>query len=224
MKQHPIKHLFMLIIYFFSLIIPITIIGFDLIISKFFKISLSEHQLFILSYLFIGFIALLLYGREFLSSFRYLKKKPLRKLLGILGLYISCQILLILLLTYLKIEPQQTENNNAVIDFISSFPLFVGILIVVILGPFVEEIIFRHILIGELSKVIPSPFAVILSMISFVLLHSHKYPELIYYVPLTASMTLAYLISEKKVSYSYLFHILNNAITVLFVSSGFLTV
>lgn len=213
----------MLTLYFFSLIIPITSTVIHFFVQSIFGFSLSEHSLFIVVYALLAGVALLLYGHEFIASFSYFKEKTGKKILGIFALYLLCQIFLVVLLKLLNMEPQQTENNQAVIDMVSSTPFFISVLIISILGPMVEEIIFRHILIGELSKKVPLVFSSLLSMVLFVLLHSHKYPELIYYIPLTVVITSTYLISKKKVSYSYLFHLVNNLITISVISSGLLT-
>ncbi|WP_462273884.1 lysostaphin resistance A-like protein [Filifactor alocis] len=209
------KPFFMLVIYFFSVVIPIFSVVVRALLPHVLHTTFSEPALIGIEYTLLFCITMSLYGKDVWDSFAYLKQKPFKKIFFVLFLYISSLLLLFVLLYVLDIPPEQTENNQIVLEYVKSVPFLWALILISVFGAIVEEVVFRHIMIGHFSKKIPTFLAVSLSMTCFVLLHSFHYPELVHYIPLTLMITTSYLVSEKNMSISFLFHFINNAISVI---------
>jgi len=80
--------------------------------------------------------------------------------------------------------------------------------------PLVEEMFYRHILIGKLSAYAPTWLVASISAALFAYMHSHQWQDFFSYLPLSIVLTLIYVKSGKNVAYSWLFHALNNTIMV----------
>jgi CAAX amino terminal protease family protein len=80
--------------------------------------------------------------------------------------------------------------------------------------PLVEEMFYRHILIGKLSAYAPTWLVASISATLFAYMHSHQWQDFFSYLPLSIVLTLIYVKSGKNVAYSWLFHALNNTIMV----------
>ena len=209
------KPFFMLVIYFFSVVIPIFPLVVKTILSHVLHTTFSEPALIGIEYTLLFCITMSLYGKDVLNSFAYFKQKLFKTIFLVLFLYISSLLLLLILLSVLNIPAEQTENNQMVFDYVKSVPLVWALILISVFGAIVEEVVFRHIMIGHFSKKIPTFIATTLSMTCFVLLHSFHYPKLVNYIPLTLMITISYLISKKNMSVSLLFHFINNALSVI---------
>ncbi|WP_179871740.1 CPBP family intramembrane glutamic endopeptidase [Bacillus cereus] len=107
------------------------------------------------------------------------------------------------------------QNEIALRETAVNTPLLWSILITGILGPIVEEIVFRHILIGQLSKSLPTILTVILSIICFTGSHIIGYDpfvisEAIPYLPIAFITTFVYLKSNKTIVYPMAIHMCSN--------------
>ncbi|WP_431739945.1 CPBP family intramembrane glutamic endopeptidase [Lactococcus petauri] len=72
-----------------------------------------------------------------------------------------------------------------------------------ILGPLLEEIIFRRILIKDLSTFINEKFAIVFSLLAFALLHvDGNIMDIFSYIPLSIVITISYIISKKNIAYA----------------------
>ena len=80
--------------------------------------------------------------------------------------------------------------------------------------PLVEEIFYRHILIGKLSAYAPTWAVASTSVLLFAYMHCHQWQDMIAYLPISIVLTLVYVFSRKSVAYSWMFHALNNSIMV----------
>ncbi|MBF7016406.1 CPBP family intramembrane glutamic endopeptidase [Staphylococcus durrellii] len=108
----------------------------------------------------------------------------------------------------------ETQNEIA-IQGIFSKPFFLPItfLLIVIAGPFIEELFFRHLLIGELGKKFNFKVMGVISVISFSMMHvtSAASPlEFGSYCIIAIGIVYAYLKSGKKLGVSVCLHMLNN--------------
>ena len=108
------------------------------------------------------------------------------------------------------------ENQQQVMNALNDgtlglvFTFFVGIGV-----PVIEEIFFRHILIGKLSAYAPTWLVASISAALFAYMHSHQWQDFLMYLPLSIVLTLVYVKSGKNVAYSWLFHALNNSIMLI---------
>ncbi|MGQ0440994.1 lysostaphin resistance A-like protein, partial [Bacillus sp. B-TM1] len=84
-----------------------------------------------------------------------------------------------------------------------------------ILGPIIEEIVFRYILLNRFSHYIGTAIASIISIIIFTVLHTNQLSDIAIYLPGSVILTAAYLISKRSIAYVMAIHMLNNCITFI---------
>ena len=161
-------------------------------------------------------IVLALFSREFFPAFTYLRTRPFLKILLLFGLWILVVIVQAATrIALYGLNPPIADNQQAVINAIFDggtglvFCFFVAIGV-----PMVEEIFYRHILIGKLSAYAPTWLVASISAALFAYMHSHQWQDFFTYLPISLVLTLVYVMSGKNVAYSWLFHALNNSIMV----------
>ena len=162
-------------------------------------------------------MVLAFFGREFFPAFTYLRTRPVRKTALLLGLW----LLVVIVQASVRFalyggNPPVAENQQQVMNALNDgtlglvFTFFVGIGV-----PVIEEIFFRHILIGKLSAYAPTWLVASISAALFAYMHSHQWQDFFMYLPLSIVLTLVYVKSGKNVAYSWLFHALNNSIMLI---------
>ena len=162
-------------------------------------------------------MALAFFGREFFPAFTYLRTRPVRKIAILFGLWflvtaIQAASRIALYGHNQPIAENQQQVMNALNDGTLGlvFTFFVGIGV-----PVIEEMFFRHILIGKLSAYAPTWLVASISAALFAYMHSHQWQDFLMYLPLSIGLTLVYVKSGKNVAYSWLFHALNNSIMLI---------
>ena len=161
-------------------------------------------------------LVLAFFAREFFPAFSYLRTRPVRKIALLFGLW----LLVVIVQASVRFalyggNPPVAENQQQVINAIFDggtglvFCFFVAIGV-----PMVEEIFYRHILIGKLSAYAPTWLVASFSAALFAYMHCHQWQDFFTYLPLSIVLTLVYVMSGKNVAYSWLFHALNNSIMV----------
>ena len=162
-------------------------------------------------------IVLALFSREFFPAFSYLRTRPFLKIPLLFGLWILVVIVQAATrIALYGLNPPVAENQQQVINAMFDggtgliFCFFVAIGV-----PMVEEIFYRHILIGKLSAYAPTWIVASISAALFAYMHSHQWQDFFSYLPLSIILTLVYVKSGKNVAYSWLFHALNNTIMVI---------
>ena len=162
-------------------------------------------------------MALAFFGREFFPAFSYLRTRPVRKIALLFGLwFLVTAIQAVARIALYGHNQPIAENQQQVMNALNDgtlglvFTFFVGIGV-----PVIEEIFFRHILIGKLSAYAPTWLVASISAALFAYMHSHQWQDFFSYLPLSIVLTLVYVKSGKNVAYSWLFHALNNTIMVI---------
>lgn len=162
-------------------------------------------------------VVLAFFAREFFPAFSYLRTRPFLKILLLFGLWILVVIVqAVTRIALYGLNPPIADNQQAVINAIFDggtglvFCFFVAIGV-----PMVEEIFYRHILIGKLSTYAPTWLVASISAALFAYMHCHQWQDFFTYLPLSIVLTLVYVMSGKNVAYSWLFHALNNTIMVI---------
>ena len=90
------------------------------------------------------------------------------------------------------------------------------------MGPFVEEYIFRHLLIGKLSRKLNVWVCSALSVVLFAGLHvvgqeALTLPVLMPYIAMGAVLVFVYVWTGKNVMFSYFVHAPKNLLAVIFI-------
>ena len=162
-------------------------------------------------------MVLAFFGREFFPAFSYLRTRPIRKIAILFGLWFLVTAIQATTRIALYGHNQPiAENQQQVMNILNDgalgmvFTFFVGIGV-----PVIEEMFFRHILIGKLSAYAPTWLVASISAALFAYMHSHQWQDFFMYLPLSIVLTLVYVKSGKNVAYSWLFHALNNSIMLI---------
>lgn len=162
-------------------------------------------------------MALAFFGREFFPAFTYLRTRPVRKIALLFGLWFLVTVIqattrIALFGHNLQVAENQQQVMNALNDGTLGlvFTFFVGIGV-----PVIEEMFFRHILIGKLSAYAPTWLVASISAALFAYMHCHQWQDFFMYLPLSIVLTLVYVKSGKNVAYSWAFHALNNSIMLI---------
>lgn len=111
-----------------------------------------------------------------------------------------------------------TTQNEMLIDQLFAIPWFtpINFMMIVILAPVVEEIFFRHILIGELGKKLNFKVMAVISALLFAGVHVLQATspfEMIDYLILAVPLVFLYIKSGRNLGVSIAFHMLNNFIS-----------
>ena len=161
-------------------------------------------------------VVLAFFAREFFPAFSYLRTHPFLKILLLFGLWIL--VVIVQAATRIALyggNPPVAENQQQVINALNDGTLGLAFSFFVTVGvPLVEEMFYRHILIGTLSAYAPTWLVASISAALFAYMHSHQWQDFFSYLPLSIVLTLIYVKSGKNVAYSWLFHALNNTIMV----------
>ena len=161
-------------------------------------------------------VVLAFFAREFFPAFSYLRTHPFLKILLLFGLWIP--VVIVQAATRIALyggNPPVAENQQQVINALNDGTLGLAFSFFVTVGvPLVEEMFYRHILIGKLSAYAPTWLVASISAALFAYMHSHQWQDFFSYLPLSIVLTLIYVKSGKNVAYSWLFHALNNTIMV----------
>lgn len=154
-------------------------------------------------------------------GFQYLKKRWFIIIIVFLvayGLSSLYEWLMQFLPKYLQYSDTQNEIELDQLFKVHAFIPF-AFLMIVIVGPIVEELIFRHIIIGELGKKFNFIFMGIVSAIVFTYIHvtDAKSPfEFGAYFILAIALVFVYLISKRNLAASISLHMLNNLVSFVF--------
>ena len=173
-------------------------------------------------YVLMGIAGILICLPELKEAGTSWKSHPVRNILLIIGGFIVLQIidnLAIIPYALLYSEQAGTMNDS---NIEAARQLANPILLVLgagILGPVVEETVFRNILMRKQSSFIPKAVVVIASSVLFGLIHIHAFtaPELLSILPHVCfgiALSVLYL-KTKNITLVYALHILNNLPSIL---------
>ena len=161
-------------------------------------------------------LALAFFGREVLSAFSYLRRRPVRKIALLFGLwFLATMVQGAIRLSIYGPNPPVAQNQQGVVSALSDSALGLTFAFFVAIGmPLVEEIFYRHILIGKLSPYAPTWLLGLISAFLFAYMHCHEWQDMTMYLPVGIILTLVYIKSGKNIAYAWLYHALNNSIMV----------
>jgi len=112
-----------------------------------------------------------------------------------------------------------SENQTGIEEALSSNMRVFMIIMVVILAPIFEEILFRKLLIGYLTEKahLSDGISFLISTFVFALIHVLDLVSIVFifiYLALSAIITLSYMISKKNIYVSTILHMLNNFLSL----------
>lgn len=151
-------------------------------------------------------------------SFRTFAYRPWAKAFMVPGAWVANLVITTVVLVSLG-GAVKSENQLAIEGMTTSVPFPTMLVMAVVMGPFVEEYIFRHLLIGKLSRKVNVWVCVAISIVLFAGMHflgsgSFDPMAAVPYVSLGAVISIAYVLTGRSLAYSYLIHLLNNLIAL----------
>ncbi|MFC9449340.1 CPBP family intramembrane glutamic endopeptidase [Bacillus cereus] len=208
------KELIMLIIY--TLFVPFQIglfilFGISLLTNS--KLVDSEFALSAIGLTIPAIVGIIFFRKEIIESFTYFKEKTILKIVSIPMVVLFTVIVEQIVMRFLATG--QPENQEQLLETGAEIPLIFTLLVFGILGPILEEIIFRHIILNRFSHYIGTAIASIISILIFTFLHTNQLSDYALYLPGAVILTAAYLISNRSLAYVMVIHMLNNSITFI---------
>lgn len=171
--------------------------------------------------LYISFfiLAMIQCGPQFFDSFKTMLYYPVAKWLMLPGGWLVT-IISTAIVAALVGQVQSSENQMALEGMTNDVPLPVMLVITALFGPFVEEYLFRHLLIGKLSRKLNVWVCALISVVLFMSIHFigsgiGNWTEVIPYVMLGIMMSVAYIVTGKSMAYAYMLHVINNTVALL---------
>lgn len=173
--------------------------------------------------LYVSFfvLAMIQCGPQFFDSFKTMRYYPWAKWLMLPGGWIIT--IFSTAIVSLFVGQMATSENQAMLEEMSNaVPLPVMLVVTALFGPFVEEYLFRHLLIGKLSRKLNVWVCAVISVVAFASIHFvgsgiGNWTEILPYIMLGVMMSVAYILSGRSMAYSYMLHVINNAIALLMV-------
>lgn len=170
----------------------------------------SEFVLGAIGFTVPAIVGIILFKNEIIESFAYFKEKTILKIASIPMVVLLMIIIENSIMHFLATG--QPENQEQLLEAGAEVPLIFTLLVFGILGPILEEIVFRHILINRFSHYIGTAIASIISILIFTFLHTNQLSDYAIYLPGAVILTIAYLLSKRSLAYVMAIHVLNNCL------------
>ncbi|HDR4723543.1 CPBP family intramembrane metalloprotease [Bacillus cereus group sp. Sample62] len=205
------KELIMLIVYTMFALLQIglfILFGISLLTNS--NLVESEFALSAIGLTVPAIVGIIFFRKEIIESFTYFKEKTILKIVSIPMVVLFTVIVEQAVMRFLATG--QPENQEQLLETGTEVPLIFTLLVFGILGPILEEIVFRYILINRFSHYVGTVIASIISIIIFTLLHTNQLSDIAIYLPGSVILTIAYLISKRSLAYVMAIHVLNNCL------------
>jgi membrane protease YdiL (CAAX protease family) len=183
--------------------------------------AVASYSVNLLFYGSVGLLALAAARRVVARDLRVLATRPWFTLL-----MIPLAVLAMLILTAVLVAlsgPGPTSANQAGLQaLMQQVPAWLMVPLLVFVGPFVEEYIFRHLLIGKLSRRVNIWVCCTLSVVLFAALHivgqeQLTLPVMVPYLAMGAVLVFVYVWTGRNVMFSYFVHAAKNLLAVIFI-------
>ncbi|SCW26424.1 hypothetical protein SAMN02910456_00071 [Ruminococcaceae bacterium YRB3002] len=174
-------------------------------------------------YIVLGILALILFREDYKKGLVLWKEHPVKNVLFTAGLIIAKPVLATIasIPGALMYPEAETINDTFITGAIEVLDPVLIILSMGILGPIVEETVFRLAAIGKLSSRVPAVISVILSSLLFMVIHIHAFTVQEFVMNLdkltTGLLFGTALISTRNITVSTAVHILNNTFGLLLI-------
>ncbi|MDP9985591.1 membrane protease YdiL (CAAX protease family) [Arthrobacter oryzae] len=181
----------------------------------------ASYAVNLLFYASVGILALLAARKVVVRDLKVLATRPWFTLLMVPASVIAMMILTAILVAA-NGQVQTSQNQAGLQALMQQVPAWLMVPLLVIVGPFVEEYIFRHLLIGKLSRRVNIWICCILSVVLFAALHivgqeAITLTALLPYLAMGATLVFVYMWTGKNVMFSYFVHAAKNLLAVILV-------
>ena len=173
----------------------------------------------IVSYAILVVLVLAVAWRPLVTSLRVFRTGTWWKLLLLPATWLACIVVNVIVLSLIG-EVQTSANQAALEEMTTQAPPVLMILMTVVAAPLVEEYLFRHLLIGKLSRWINVWVCAVVSVLAFTLLHflgtggDFRLVETVPYLTLAVAITVSYILMGRSFGYAVLLHMVNNGIAI----------
>lgn len=177
------------------------------------------------SYGVMGVIAVVLSLGALIRSIRTFAYLWWLKLLLIPVIWVGILVFNAALVLIIGEEPQTSQNQEGIEAMLGVVPFLAAFVVIALLGPYVEEYFFRHLLIGKLSRHVNIWICAAISVVSFPLLHflpalvgaadDLTLVAVLPYLTMGLAFTLAYILTGRSLIYAWLLHAFNNTMSLL---------
>jgi membrane protease YdiL (CAAX protease family) len=183
--------------------------------------AVASYSVNLIFYGTIGLLALAAARHVAARDLRVLATRPWFTLL-----MVPLAVVVMMILTAILVAlsgPVQTSANQAGLQaLMQQVPAWLMVPLLVIVGPFVEEYIFRHLLIGKLSRRVNIWVCCVLSVVLFAALHIVGQEQmtlqvLMPYLAMGAVLVFVYVWAGRNVMFSYFVHASKNLLAVIFI-------
>ncbi|HEL7541559.1 TPA: CPBP family intramembrane metalloprotease [Enterococcus faecalis] len=158
-------------------------------------------------------VGIVLFWKEIVAGFDYFKEETLWRIFSIF-LWVGL-IFLVDVIIQKIMSNYQSGNQQEVLSFGNQVPLLVILFFLAILGPIVEELVFRQVLMNCLSETIGIAFATVISISLFTFMHIQQPLDFLVYLPGAILLSAAYLKSNRSIVFVMAIHIINNMLGFL---------
>jgi membrane protease YdiL (CAAX protease family) len=169
----------------------------------------------------VGILALLAARRVVARDLRVLATRPWFTLL-----MVPAAVVAMMILTAVVVAAgggvQTSANQAGLQELMQQVPAWLIVPVLVVVGPFVEEYIFRHLLIGKLSRRLNIWLCCALSVVLFAGIHiagqeAITFSVLLPYLAMGTTLVFVYVWTGKNLMFSYFVHAAKNLLAVIFI-------
>ncbi|BCW79966.1 CPBP family intramembrane glutamic endopeptidase [Arthrobacter sp. NicSoilC5] len=181
----------------------------------------ASYAVNLLFYASVGILALLAARRVVARDLRVLGTRPWFTLLMVPAAVIAMMILTAVVVAA-NGQVETSANQAGLQALMQQVPAWLMVPLLVVVGPFVEEYIFRHLLIGKMSRRVNVWICCALSVVLFAALHivgqeALTLTALLPYLAMGATLVSVYMWTGKNLMFSYFVHAAKNLLAVILV-------
>ncbi|MDI3213008.1 CPBP family intramembrane glutamic endopeptidase [Arthrobacter sp. AL12] len=183
--------------------------------------AVASYTVNLVFYGVIGLLALAAVRHVAARDLRVLATRPWFTVLMV-PLAVVAMMIVTAVLVSITGTPQTSANQAGLQALMQQVPVWLMVPLLVIVGPFVEEYIFRHLLIGKLSRRVNIWVCCSLSVVLFAALHivgqeDLSLPVLMPYLAMGAVLVFVYVWTGRNVMFAYFVHASKNLLAVIFI-------
>ncbi|MDR7082651.1 membrane protease YdiL (CAAX protease family) [Arthrobacter ginsengisoli] len=183
--------------------------------------AVASYSVNLIFYASIGILALAAVRQVAARDLRVLATRPWFTVLMV-PLAVVAMMILTAVLVSLTGPVQMSANQAGLQALMQQVPAWLMVPLLVIVGPFVEEYIFRHLLIGKLSRRVNLWVCCALSVVLFGALHivgqeELTLPVVMPYLAMGVVLVFVYVWTGRNVMFSYFVHASKNLLAVIFI-------
>lgn len=181
----------------------------------------ASYAINLLFYGSVGVLAFIAARRVVARDLRVLATRPWFTLLMVPAAVIAMMILTAILVMAGG-EVQTSANQAGLQELMQQVPPWLMVPVLVVAGPFVEEYIFRHLLIGKLSRRLNIWVCCALSVVLFAAIHiagqeAITLTALLPYLAMGATLVFVYVWTGRNLMFAYFVHAAKNLLAVVFI-------